>query len=212
MNVVLVWILIDRFIRALDEARRLNAELEGRVAQKHAELQQNFAQLREMERQQTIAEERQRIMSDMHDGIGGQLISTLSLVEKGSLSSAEVAAVLRECLEDLRLTIDSLEPTDNDLLTVLGNLRYRLQGRLQRCGIELDWQVREVTRLACLTPQNVLHILRILQEAFTNVLKHAHATVIRVETGSMTMARWSSACATTAADSRTFARGMVWTT
>ncbi len=72
-----------------------------------------------MERQQTIAEERQRIMSDMHDGIGGQLISTLSLVEKGSLSSAEVAAVLRECLEDLRLTIDSLEPTDNDLLTVL---------------------------------------------------------------------------------------------
>jgi signal transduction histidine kinase len=183
LNLVLVWIMIDRFIRALDESRRLNVELEGRVALKHAELELNFAQLRHLERQQAIAEERQRIMGDMHDGIGGQLISTLSLVEQGSLSSQELAAVLRECIEDLRLTIDSLEPTDNDLLAVLGNLRYRLEGRLNRCGIDLDWQVNEVPSLACLTPQNVLHILRILQEAFTNVLKHAQATLIRVETG-----------------------------
>ncbi|HSW21846.1 MAG TPA: ATP-binding protein, partial [Burkholderiaceae bacterium] len=32
-------------------------------------------------------------------------------------------------------------------------------------------------------PRNLLHILRILQEAFTNVLKHAQATRITVETG-----------------------------
>jgi signal transduction histidine kinase len=40
-----------------------------------------------------------------------------------------------------------------------------------------------VPKLACLTPQNLLHILRILQEAFTNILKHAHASCIRVDTG-----------------------------
>lgn len=122
-------------------------------------------------------------MSDMHDGIGGQLISTLSLVEHGEASSAEVATALRECIDDLRLAIDSLEPTENDLLPVLGNLRYRLDGRLKKQGIALDWQVKEVPKLACLTPQNVLHILRILQEAFTNVLKHAHASKVSVETG-----------------------------
>ncbi|NDP43771.1 MAG: sensor histidine kinase [Aromatoleum sp.] len=183
LNLMLVWILIDRFICALKEAQKLNAELEQRVAQKHAELERNFRQMQQLEQRQAIAEERQRIMSDMHDGIGGQLISTLSMVEQGALSSAEVATVLRECLEDLRLTIDSLEPTDNDLLAVLGNLRYRLDGRLKRCGIRLDWQVKEVPRLACLTPQNVLHILRILQEALTNVLKHADADSVSVETG-----------------------------
>ncbi len=183
LNVILVWILIDRFTRALKESQKWNAELEQRVAQKHAELERNFRQMQQMERQQTIAEERQRIMSDMHDGIGGQLISTLSLVERGELSSKEVAAALRECVEDLRLTIDSLEPTDNDLLTVLGNLRYRLDGRLKAAGINLDWQVKDVPKLACLTPQNVLHILRILQEAFTNVLKHASANTVSVETG-----------------------------
>jgi signal transduction histidine kinase len=65
----------------------------------------------------------------------------------------------------------------------LGNLRYRLDARLRKQGIDLDWHVSEVPELSCLTPQNVLHILRILQETFTNILKHAQATRIRVETG-----------------------------
>ena len=69
-------------------------------------------------------------MADMHDGIGGQLISKLSLVENGEASKEQVAAALRECIDDLRLAIDSLEPAGDDLLPVLGNLRYRLEPRL----------------------------------------------------------------------------------
>ena len=183
MFIVIGWILVDRFVKALNESEALNTELEKRVAQKHAELQENYRRMQEMERQQAIVEERQRIMSDMHDGIGAHLISTLSQVEHGKLSPEEVAAALRECIEDLRLTIDSLEPTDDDLLAVLGNLRYRLEPRLKKCGIELDWQVQDVPKLACLDPKNVLHILRILQEGFTNILKHADADRVSVETG-----------------------------
>ncbi len=173
----------DPFVMALDESGRLNTELEARVAQKRAELQENYRRMQEMERQQAMVEERQRIMRDIHDGIGAHLISTLSQVEHGCLSPEEVAAALRECIDDLRLTIDSLEPTDDDLLAVLGNLRYRLEPRLKKCGIELDWQVRDVPKLACLGPRNVLHILRILQEGFTNILKHADANRVSVETG-----------------------------
>ncbi len=177
------WVLADRFVRSLNESERLNAELEGRVAQKHAELEENYRRVHELERERAVVGERQRIMSDMHDGVGGTLMSTLGLVEQGELSQVEVAAALRECLDDLRLTIDSLEPTENDLLPVLGNLRYRLDKRLKKQGIELDWKVTEVPKLACMTPQNVLHVLRILQEAFTNVLKHARASLVQVETG-----------------------------
>jgi signal transduction histidine kinase len=176
-------LLINRFVRNLNGFERLNVELEGRVAQKHAELEQNYQHMQQLERQSAIVEERQRIMRDMHDGLGAQLISTLSLVEHGDLAKDQIAAVLRECLDDLRLTIDSLESTENDLLTVLGNFRYRLEPRLNSHGIQLDWQVRDLPKLACLTPQNVLHILRILQEAFTNILKHARAGRVSVETG-----------------------------
>ena len=183
MCIAIGWALVDRFVHSLNTSERLNAELEQRVAQKHAELEQNYHRMNELEQQRAVTAERQRIMSDMHDGVGGHLISTLSLVEQGDLSSAEVAAALRECLDDLRLTIDSLEPTENDLLPVLGNLRYRIDERLRKQGIELDWQVSEVPKLACMTPQNVLHVLRILQEAFTNVLRHSRASAVQVETG-----------------------------
>ena len=71
-------------------------------------------------------------MSDMHDGIGGQLIKTLSLVENGKAASHEVAAALQYCIDDLPLAIDSLEPTDDDLLPVLGNLRFRFEARLKQ--------------------------------------------------------------------------------
>jgi signal transduction histidine kinase len=183
MFIMIGWMLIDRFVRSLNESEKLNTELEQRVAEKHAELARSYERMQMMERQQAVVEERSRIMRDMHDGIGAHLISALSLVEHGECSTKEVTAALRECLDDLRLTIDSLEPTENDLLPVMGNLRYRLDERLRKQGIDLDWRVREVPGLSCLTPQNVLHVLRILQEAFTNIVKHARATSIHVETG-----------------------------
>ena len=63
--------------------------------------------------------ERRRITSEMHDGLGSQLISALHLVEQTDAPKDEIAAELREALDTLRLTIDSLEPPDTDLLTLL---------------------------------------------------------------------------------------------
>jgi len=161
----------------------MNAELEERVQQKQRELERNFEKLQVLSREAAVAEERQRIMTDMHDGIGAHLISALSLAESDEASPRDIAVVLRECIDDLRLTIDSLGSTDNELLPVLGNFRYRIEGRLRTVGIELVWKVSDLPELSYLSPRNLLHILRILQEAFTNVLKHAQATQVIVETG-----------------------------
>jgi signal transduction histidine kinase len=177
------WIITRRFARSLTDAELLKARLEQRVEQKRVELASHAEQVLALTRQQALADERQRLMADIHDGIGGQLISTLSLAEQGGASPHDLAAALRECIDDLRLAIDSLEPSDHDLLPALATLRYRLAPRLAAQGIALDWQVADVPKLACLKPQNILHILRILQEAFTNVLKHARADRIAVETG-----------------------------
>lgn len=171
-----------RVSRALAESQRLNALLEERVREKQYELERQFEVLQRLMRDAAVAEERRRLMSDMHDGIGASLISTLSLVESGEASSEQVATALRECIDDLRLAIDSLEPADGELEPVLGGLRYRLEPRLKAKGITLEWQVQDLPKLAALTPQNVLHVLRILQEAFSNVVKHTQATRLRVAT------------------------------
>jgi len=183
---VMGWIVSRRFGASLEAAETLNRELAARIEAKRVELESNYRRVADLEAQQAVAVERARLMSDMHDGIGGQLISALGLVEAGQASPEQVAAALRECIDDLRLAIDSLEPADDDLLPVLGNLRYRLEPRLNARGIALEWQVGDLPPLACLTPGNVLQVLRILQEAFTNVLKHAHASVVHVATSTGT--------------------------
>ena len=96
-----------RVARALADTRRMNADLEERVQQKQRQLKQNFEQLERLSRDAAVAEERQRIMADMHDGIGAQLISALSLAESDQARPLEIAAILRECVDDLRLTIVS---------------------------------------------------------------------------------------------------------
>lgn len=172
-----------RVARALAETQRMNAELAQRVQQKQQELERNFQLLERLSRDAAVAEERHRLMSDMHDGIGAQLISALSLAESDDASPREIAAILRECIDGLRLTIDSLEPNDNELLPALGNFRYRIDRRLRAVGVELDWSVQDLPELPYLSPRNLLHILRILQEAFANVLKHSQASRVRLETG-----------------------------
>ena len=176
------WLLTDRFIRTLAEVETLNRELEARVAEKSAALEANYSRLAQAEKLHALAEERQRLMRDMHDGVGGQLITALAALEGGRTAPAAVAQIVRECIDDLRLVIDSMEPIDDDLLALLGSLRYRLEPRLKAAGVRLVWQVRELPPLPNLTPRNVLHILRVLQEALTNVLKHAGATLITVST------------------------------
>ena len=85
-------------------------------------------------------------------------------------------------LDDLRLMIDSLDAIEGDILVVLGMFRSRLEPRLMAQNIKFDWQVTDLPAVPNLSPHEVLQILRILQEAVTNVIKHANADVITVKT------------------------------
>lgn len=151
---------------------------------REAELAASRVRLREVEHRQLVATERQRLMQDMHDGLGSSLVSALRVVELGRMDEAEVVEVLRGCIDDLNLAIDSMEPMESDLLLLLATLRYRLEPRLESTGIALRWEVQDVPSLDWLAPKHALHILRILQEAFTNIIKHTRASKIRVSTAS----------------------------
>lgn len=177
------WLLLSEFVRSRDEAETLNRDLEQRIAEKTAALEANHQRLRELERQQVLVAERERIMRDMHDGMGGHLVSTLSMVEAGRVNQQHIAESLREALDDLRLMIDSLDPVEGDLSLALGMYRTRLEPRLVGSAVRIDWQVRDVPLIADFSPEKVLQVLRIIQEAVTNVLKHANANTLTVSTG-----------------------------
>ena len=172
--------VVDRFVRVLREAEGARTDLETRVREREQMLKRNYERLREGERLQATAAERQRIMQDMHDGLGTQLVSSLMLVERGALTQAQVAQILRESIDDMRLAIDALAQGNSDLLAALGNLRYRMEPRFRAAGIELIWDARDMPEELNVNPDHVLPILRIVQESLTNALKHSSARAVSV--------------------------------
>jgi signal transduction histidine kinase len=151
-------LLVDRFVRSLGAVERAKTE-----------------------RERALEAERQRIMQDMHDGLGSQLLTSLAAVERGALDAKGVAQMLREAMDDMRLAIDTLSPGREGLLEALGNLRYRLEPRFRAAGIELKFAFRDLPDRLDITAEDALQILRVLQESLTNVLKHARAREVRVE-------------------------------
>lgn len=183
MFMLIAWLLIHRYSETFDAYVALNGELEQRVAERERALLADFTAIQQLQRDQAAAEERQRIVRDMHDGLGGYLTTTLRMAESGEARAGDMAAQLRECLDQLKLTVDSLQPVNGDLTAVIANLRYRLGPRLEKAGLKFDWQVGDLPRLDYLTPQDVLQIQRIAQEAFVNVLRRATADTVTVLTG-----------------------------
>ncbi len=171
-----------RYVGTVEQVQAENSQLQEDLDEQVSVLQAQNAQLREVERQQALLLERQRIMADMHDGLGSSLLSALVAMEQGSMSHEQCVEVLRECVDDLRLVIDSLEPVGHDLVSLLATMRYRLGKRLQTGGLKLDWDVQDLPPLAWLEPPDALHVLRLMQEALNNVLKHAKASRVRMVT------------------------------
>ena len=148
-----------------------------------AALAQKSRETIELERSKAILEERERIMRDMHDGIGGQLVASLALLEREQDSDIKrnIHSVLTECLNDLRLIIHSLSMQNSVLSSLLADFKYRTSRKLEQLDVELNWQVADKADELAIKPQASLHLLRILQEAFTNILKHSGASQIHFE-------------------------------
>lgn len=180
LTVLMFVALLFEMMRALDLARRSERELAEQLSVRSRELEAEFQRRRSAEAERTLAEERQRIMRDMHDGVGGQLVALIAQVESGKTQAASVAAHLKRTLEDLRLMIDSLDPACADLSVALGMLRGRLAPMLAGLPVSVHWRTAHLPDLPPAPPSTVLHVMRVLQEALTNALKHAQARTLQV--------------------------------
>jgi hypothetical protein len=190
---VAAWLLVDEFTRSSAELRALNRDLLDRVAQKERDLQMAFEGTRLRDQQQAVLAERDRILREMHDGLGGRLVAAMALtsqVERQSLPPPggeprsvdeplrDLKLTLDDCLVELRLALDSLETDQRPLIEALAELRFRVEPSLRAAGVRLVWQLDDAASEVELPAAETLHVLRIVREALTNVIKHAHATVV----------------------------------
>ncbi len=176
------FILLRRYASSLNSIDQLNKNLERRVAEKHSQLEDNYRRLRQMEHERILAEERERLTRDIHDGMGGNLVSTLAMIESGNANIDDITTALKDSLDDLRLMIDSMGIQEDDLATLLGMFRMRISQRLKNSHIDIEWQVEDLPTIPNFGPRQALHVLRILQEAVTNTIRHAQADTINLST------------------------------
>ena len=139
-----------------------------------------LAERQRVEREHLLSDEREHIVRDMHDGLGGQLVSVLSMVQRGQASHEEIAEALRRSLDDMRIVIDSLEIRKSNFQDLLGKLRMRLEPLLRRNGLRLAWRVDDLADLDAFTPEQALHCIRVIQETTSNVIQHAQASEIEI--------------------------------
>ena len=163
--------LLALYQREQSAARRLEAE----VAAQRRELQASYVELRRQRDAVVEAEERQRIMRELHDGIGSHLVAAATLLGAPQPRPAEAAELVERSLHELRNALDALASDASDVAELLGALRDRVEPVLEARGIALDWQVEPLPATRALSATDRLHVLRIVQEAFTNILKHAQA-------------------------------------
>jgi signal transduction histidine kinase len=212
-----------RFARALNRVDGFAARLGMQLREAEEKLRLSFAREKERERAAALARERTRLMRDLHDGLGGQLVSIVALSERGEAGGIGDAA--RAALKDLRLVIDAMDDIGGDLMLALGSWRDRATAQLRPHGIALDWRAVPpgLPVYPELRPWHVIQIVRILDEAMTNAVKHANPKCIAVsietieddagtEHGCISVADDGKGFALgpdgTASDGRTTARGL----
>jgi signal transduction histidine kinase len=171
--------LLRRMLAAMGEVEVLNQSLELRVAEASRQLLESEEARRQLEVVAAVEIERERLMREIHDGVGSSLITALSVAERRN-RDPDTVRVLRRALADLKIAVDSLEPIEGDVVALIASLRHRMEPDLARVGVSFGWHVEETERLPWLDAVAALHVLRILQEAISNTLTHGSASLISV--------------------------------
>lgn len=178
--IAMIILMMNRFTAAMAELDQTAETLRDRTTEIEAQLRLVDEKLRKEREAAILEQERARLMRDLHDGLGGEMVAILALAERGQGKDEEIAYHARAALADMRLIIASLEDYGGDLGMALGAWKERAEPQILASGMALHWELGDVGCNALFGPTQVLDILRIIQEALTNVIHHSGATNITV--------------------------------
>ena len=166
------FVLAYRFANTMKRVEGFNAELSSEVQRATSQLAETLRQQHALELAHGRASERLQLVRDLHDGFGGTLVGAIARIEQApeDMPRQKIASVLREMRDDLHLVIDSAAREHADLAELIVPLRHRASQLLDAAGIDAYWHLDDVRGIE-LGAARSLDLLRLLQEALTNVFK-----------------------------------------
>jgi signal transduction histidine kinase len=177
------WRTDDEITRLADTFNRMVASIA-----RHSEEQERITQVR----QQAMMDERERIARELHDGVAQflgyvntKIIAISTLLEKKENQAAQkhidqIMQAVHDQSVDVRASIVGLKLAERSG----GNLSASLREYVHQCNLLLDLPIELVIEPQAekiqLNPEVELHLVRIVQEAISNIRKHANANYAQV--------------------------------
>lgn len=168
-----------------NEARIQSDRLLDELQQAHNQLREYAGQAEEL----ATVKERNRLARELHDSVA-QTLYGLTLqaeaaarelnngqTERASEQLREIRDSAQQSLQETRLLIFELRPPILEQEGLSAALRNRLESVESRSGLKMQIQLQEVNQL----PAGIeAGLYGIANETFNNILKHAHASEIKV--------------------------------
>ncbi|MEY4756074.1 MAG: hypothetical protein RJA34_972 [Pseudomonadota bacterium] len=176
-------LLIREWGGTMDALNDANRRLEQELHSARVLLTESLNQRHLQEQQTMLQTERERLMRDLHDGVGNRLASALALCSSDEIDAAsELEVSLRAALGDLRLVVVALNDFDGDLAAGIASFLPQLQRQARALGVALECDVADLPTMAWLRSAHIMHVLQILQEAVMNAARHSGARRVRIDT------------------------------
>ena len=178
-------VLARRFAENARRIEQFNDELRVRVDDAREELALTLSRQHELEVTNARLAERLNLAHDLHDGLGGALVSSIAAIEHAphTLPPERFLGLLKELRDELRIVIDTAATHQHGGVTLveqIAPLRHRITELFESQKIQCVWRLDGIEQCEVSAVQS-LELLRILQEALTNVLKHSRASQVSID-------------------------------
>ena len=180
ISMILAW----RIAQNVNHIEEFNQTLTQSVERVSADLKNSLDKKHQLEIENMRLQERLSLSHELHDGLGGSLVRSMILVDKqDKIDKQHVLSILKLLRNDLRQVIDSGSTIGAKVpetpVIWASSIRRRFVQLFEELKIESEWQLaeqwlKEPTALQCLT------LARVVEEALTNIIKHSHATLVKV--------------------------------
>jgi signal transduction histidine kinase len=178
-------------VPVVPELLRAKVSVFAELHRKARQLEVLNQELRRLSHRLMIAqdEERRRVARELHDGLGQDLTAAKMMlaamvqpnqpVESNEHAIAEVLAMMHSAIEQVRTMSHLLHPPLLDEMGLLAALRWYTDGFAKRSGVQTELKV--AAEFPRLEPELEMTVFKIVQEALTNVFRHAEAQRAVVE-------------------------------
>jgi two-component system sensor histidine kinase UhpB len=182
MFLMLSWVFVRNIRKIEHAAENLKITVEETTVKLTDTLQREHA----LEMQNVRLKERLQIAQDLHDGFGGALVRSITLVEQkqGDFEKKHYLSILKSIRDDLRQVIDN-SADSSQLVQVdpgqwIAPIRHRFAHIFEELDIQSSWAVTSRWPQSW-TKSRLIDLTRFIEEGLTNVIKHSHATHVWVE-------------------------------